>query len=112
MFDPSRSHAKTGQIECKKRDSRACVHGGGHSFLVEKCLSSGRRRRCLYIGLDLRLAWGGFLHTVVVDLSLVLHILVKESQYLATRFFASGFVVGHDTVGRRDHNVTKLTRWQ
>lgn len=39
-------------------------------------------------------------------------LLVKESQYLATRLFASRLFMRHDTIGRRDENVSKLTRGQ
>ena len=38
------------------------------------------------------------------------HPLIEESQYFASRLFASGFFVGHDPVGSTDENVTKLTR--
>jgi hypothetical protein len=38
--------------------------------------------------------------------------LVKESQYFASSLFASGLLVGHDTVGGRQEYVAELTRGQ
>jgi hypothetical protein len=44
------------------------------------------------------------------NISLFIVLSVEETQYFASSLFALGFLVGHDTIGGTDQNVSKLTR--